>query len=287
MGRGNDRERKQQVEDTDSFYNIRLQLGRQNFRKVEKATLAFIGVGGINSNLVLALAGTGFRHFLLIDGDRVSRRNIALSNIFTQRDINSHKANVAEAFLRSKYGSRIEIETHSTYSDKVPFEMITEPDMLFLGVDDRWSRLAITNLRAEANKPYVNLGFYGWEASYMLVLPRKTACWACLWRPRDDERVLRLKREGKCPEPEPNVPGAVIPATVQRLIGFTAGETVKFFTGIGKLTQYYKFNTLTGHEELRFLDSPDFFKPDPTCPICHEEEEIDVSQIKWPKDRSN
>jgi len=284
MGRRRTEERKQTIGDRDLFYNIRLQLGRESLKKVERARLVFIGTGGIGSNLALALSGTGFRRFILIDGDKISRRNIPLSNVFTQRNVGDYKVKVVEAFLRSKYGNRIEIRSHIQYSDKVPVEIVTEPDLLFLGVDDQWTRLAITNLRVEANRPYVNLGFYGWEASYMLVIPHRTACWACLWRPRDDERVLKLKREGRCPEPEPNLPGAVIPATVQRLIGFTAGETVKFFTGIGRLAQHYKFNTLTGQDEMRFLSSPDFFKPDPECPICHKEEEIDVSETEWPTD---
>lgn len=222
-----------------------------------------------------------------MDGDEISERNIPLSSVFTLRDVGRYKVKVTEAFLRSKFGDRIDIESYSLFSDKARIEAMTGPEMLFLGVDDPWTRLSITNLRVEANKPYMNLGFYGWEASYMLVLPHRTACWACLWRPRDDERVQKLKREGKCPEPEPNVPGAVIPGTVQRLIGFAAGEAVKFFAGIGRLAQYYKFNTFTGDEDLRFLDSPRFFKPDPECPVCRREEEIDVSEITWPRDRRN
>jgi molybdopterin/thiamine biosynthesis adenylyltransferase len=174
----------------------------------------------------------------------------------------------------------LKLKIYPVYSDKVPAKVITEPDMLFLGVDDRWTRLAITNLRVQANKPYINLGFYGWEAAYMLVLPHRTACWACLWRPDDAEKVEKLKREGKCPEPEPNIPGAVTPASIQQLVGFAAGEAVKFFTGKGRLIQYYKFNVQTGESEKRFLDSPDFFKPDIDCPICGQRDEIDVSRIR-------
>jgi adenylyltransferase/sulfurtransferase len=216
----------------------------------------------------------------MMDGDTVSQRNIPLSDPFTARDIGEYKAEVVRRFLQEKYGRRLKLKIYPVYSDKVSIGAITEPDLLFLGVDDRWTRLAITNLRVQANKPYINLGFYGWEAAYMLVVPHETACWACLWRLDDTEEVEKLRREGKCPQPEPNVPGAVTPASIQHLVGFAAGEAIKYFTGLGRLVQYYKFNVQTGDCEKRFLDSPDFFKPDPDCPICRREEEIDVSRLR-------
>jgi molybdopterin-synthase adenylyltransferase len=257
-----------------------MQLGRRSFAKVEKATIVEIGVGGLGSNLALSLAGCGFCHFTLVDGDTISRRNIPLSDIFTTRHLGEYKVEVVRRFLTEKYGRRVKVKAYPVYSDKVPVQAITEPDMLFLGVDDTWTRFGITNLRVQANKPYVNLGFHGWEAAYMLVIPRETACWACMWRPDDSRKVEKLKREGKCPEPEPNVPGAVTPASIQHLIGFAVGEAVKFFAGQGRLVQYYKFNVRTGEVEKRFLDSPDFLKPDHDCPICAQEAEVDVSRIR-------
>jgi molybdopterin/thiamine biosynthesis adenylyltransferase len=279
MGR-NEARRDQRHADQDQFHNVRMQLGRRGFEKVEKATIVMLGVGGVGSNLALGLSGCGFRRLTLIDEDTVSRRNLPLSDIFTARDVGEYKAEVVRRFLASKYGRRLEIRVYTVYSDKVPVQSITEPDMLFLGVDDPWSRFAITNLRVQANKPYVNLGFHGWEAAYMLVIPRKTACWACMWRPDDSRKVEKLKREGKCPEPEPNVPGAVTPASIQQLIGFAAGEAVKFFAGQGRLVQYYRFNVRTGDAERRFLDSADFLKPDQDCPVCAQEAEVDVSRIR-------
>jgi hypothetical protein len=58
-----------------------------------------------------------------------------------------------------------------------------------------WTKLDITNIRVQAGKTYVNLGFFGWEASYMLIVPHKTACWACLFRPAESEKIEKLKRE--------------------------------------------------------------------------------------------
>lgn len=254
-------------------------MGEEAIRKIETARIALVGCGGIGSNLALALAGTGFKNLTLIDGDTISGRNIPLSAPFTKRDIGRAKVEVLRDMLRRKYGRRLNMKCHASYTDAVALKVLTEPEMLVLGVDDRWTRLAVTSIRVQAAKPYVNLGFFGWEASYMLVIPHKTACYCCLFRPSEKEKVEKLKREGKCPEPEPNIPGGILPGTILRLVGIAASEIVKFVTDKENLIQYYGFDISTGREEIRFLNEPNYFKPDLQCPICMQEELTDISNL--------
>ena len=264
------RERKQDISSRDPFYNVKLAVGRQGFSKIEGATVAFVGLGGIGSSLAPLLAGNGFRNFSFVDGDTVSERNVPLSSIFELKHVGKPKVFAVRSVLEARFGRRLSIECHPSYSVDVPEEVIKEPGLLVLSVDDRWTKLAITNMRIQASKPYVHLGFLGWEASYMLVIPHRTACWACLFRPDESERVEKLKREGKCPEPEPNVPGAVTPGTIQRLIGFAANEIMKFLAGSQNLVQYCSFDAKTHDQVVRFLGSS-HFRPDPECPICKRE----------------
>jgi len=254
-------------------------LGEEAIREVEKARITLVGCGGIGSNLALALAGTGFKNLTLVDGDTISSRNIPLSVPFTRQDVGREKVEVVRDMLKRKYGNRLNVRCYASYTDTIALKVLREPEMLVLGVDDRWTRLAVTNIRVQADKPYVNLGFFGWEASYMLVIPHKTACYACLFRPAEREKVEKLKREGKCPEPEPNIPGGTLPGTILRLVGITANGLVKFFTNKENLIQYYSFDVSTGGEEVRFLREPDHFKPDPQCPVCRQEELMDISSL--------
>ncbi len=254
-------------------------MGKQNFREVERKKVVLVGVGGIGSNLALSLAGNGFRKFVFIDGDTVSERNVPLSSAFSLKDLGKPKVFALRSALEARFGQRLEMKCYPSYSDKVPEEEITEPDLLVLSVDDRWTKLAITSMRVETCKPYIHLGFLGWEASYMLVVPQKTACWACLFRPNEKDRVEKLKREGKCPEPDPNIPGAVIAGTIQRLVGFAANEITRFATGAEKIVQYYSFDAKSHDQLVRFLDN--FFLPDPECPICKKESEVDVADFRW------
>jgi len=262
-------------------------LGEEAIRKIEKARIALVGCGGIGSNLALALAGSGFKNLTLIDGDTTSRRNIPLSVPFTKQDIGRAKVEAVRDMLKRKYGNRSNITCYASYTDRVPLKVLTEPEMLVLGVDDRWTRLAVTSIRVQADKPYVNLGFFGCEASYMLVIPHKTACYACLFRSADREKVEKLKREGRCPEPEPNIPGGTLPGTILRLVGIAANELVRFFINEENLIQYYSFDISTGREEIRFLSEPNYFKPDPQCPFCMQEELADISSLNLTETKRN
>jgi adenylyltransferase/sulfurtransferase len=271
-------ERKQVVEDSDQFYNIRLLLGNESFKKVEDVLVAFVGTGTLGSNLAVSLAGNGFKKFVFIDGDRVDERNIPLCDAFSLKDVGRYKVLVLKDFLRAKYGESIQIETHPVYVHKVPHEVLTEPSMLVLGVDNNATKLFVTYTRMQSDKPMITLGFWGWEASYMLTLRGKTACWACLYRPDNREEAKRMKEARRCPEPEPNIPGAVVHGTVSIVSGIVSNEVLKFFLKKGRIVQYYAFDVLTGNESIRFLDE-NCLKPDPDCPICQRGGGLDVSRF--------
>ena len=271
-------ERKQTVKDSDQFYNLRLLLG-EKLRMIEEKSIVIVGSGTIGSNMALALAGNAFRDYIFIDGDTVSKRNIPLCDAFTLEDLGKYKVEVLKDFLKRKYGRRMNIETYHLYVNDVPLEKITEPDMLILAVDNNLTKLFVTYQRMKANKPMVVIGFWGWEASYLLTIPGKTACWACLFRPNNKDEVERLKEAHRCPEPEPNIPGAVIEGTVRQITGLASNEITKFFLKESRIVQYYSINVKTRQEITRFLDS-NYLKPDPSCPICKKEEFIDVSKLK-------
>jgi molybdopterin/thiamine biosynthesis adenylyltransferase len=255
-------------------------LGKEQVQKIEKATLVFVGTGTINSNLAVSLAGSGFKNFILIDGDKVSRRNIPLCDSFNLEDVGNYKVKVLKKFLRDKYGNRLNIKSYPVYVDRVPSTALSNVDMLVLGVDNNATRLFMSYYCMQKGMPMVNLGFWGWEASYMLCLPQRTACWACLFRPKKRKDVEEMKKARKCPEPEPNIPGGVIHGTVSRLIGIATNEITKYFLKKRRIVQYYAFHALTCEEDIRFLDSANYLKPDPDCPICRREEGIDVSKLK-------
>ena len=71
----------------------------------------------------------------------------------------------------------------------------------------------------------------------------------------------------------------MIAGTIQRLVGFAANEITRFATGAEKIVQYYSFDAKSHDQLVRFLDN--FFLPDPECPICKKESEVDVADFRW------
>lgn len=60
----------------ERFQRTRLLIGEENFLKLQAATVAVFGVGGVGSFTVEALARSGIGHLVLIDKDNVDVTNI-------------------------------------------------------------------------------------------------------------------------------------------------------------------------------------------------------------------
>ncbi len=60
----------------ERFQRTRLLIGEENFLKLQAATVAVFGIGGVGSFTVEALARSGIGHLVLIDKDNVDVTNI-------------------------------------------------------------------------------------------------------------------------------------------------------------------------------------------------------------------
>ena len=60
----------------DKFQRLKLLIGEENFSKLNAATVAIFGVGGVGSFAVEALARSGVGHLILIDKDNIDETNI-------------------------------------------------------------------------------------------------------------------------------------------------------------------------------------------------------------------
>lgn len=60
----------------DRFQRLKILIGAENFSKLNAATVAIFGVGGVGSFTVEALARSGVGHLVLIDKDNIDVTNI-------------------------------------------------------------------------------------------------------------------------------------------------------------------------------------------------------------------
>ncbi|MBR1647019.1 MAG: tRNA threonylcarbamoyladenosine dehydratase [Selenomonadaceae bacterium] len=60
----------------DRFQRLKLLIGDENFSKLNAATVAIFGIGGVGSFVAEALARSGVGHLVLVDKDNVDATNI-------------------------------------------------------------------------------------------------------------------------------------------------------------------------------------------------------------------
>ena len=67
-------------------------MGYDVQENLQQSHLTLIGVGGLGCSLIPFLAGAGFGHITLIDGDDVAEHNLHRQTLFTPDDIGCNKA---------------------------------------------------------------------------------------------------------------------------------------------------------------------------------------------------
>ena len=80
-------------------------LGKKGQQKLERASAAIVGCGGLGSHVAVQLARSGVGKLLLIDPDNVERSNLHRVMIFTEKDIGKPKAKTLSEKLRKAVGS--------------------------------------------------------------------------------------------------------------------------------------------------------------------------------------
>ena len=77
---------------THEFSRTELLIGTDGLKKLRDATVMVLGVGGVGSHCIEALARSGVGHLILVDNDKVSRTNINRQSIAYQSTIHEYTA---------------------------------------------------------------------------------------------------------------------------------------------------------------------------------------------------
>ena len=85
----------------EQFGRTELLIGKENVEKLNKATVAIFGIGGVGSYVVEALARAGIGSFILVDKDKVDITNINRQIIATHDTVGIPKVDVAKERILS------------------------------------------------------------------------------------------------------------------------------------------------------------------------------------------
>ena len=127
-------------------------LGEENFSLIQSKTVAIFGLGGVGGTALEALARTGFTHFLLVDFDKVDPSNLNRQILYTQKDIDRTKVEVAkERILAINPEADIKIFNMKAQD----FDFNQKIDFIVDAIDDVEGKLFILKNAQEKNIPQI------------------------------------------------------------------------------------------------------------------------------------
>ena len=200
------------------------EIGEEGQRKLKKAKVLLVGVGGLGSPIALYLTGAGIGTIGLVDDDIVSITNLQRQVLYSENELDKPKATCA--------AKRLSALNSETNLHPYPFrltadnarEIIDEYDIIVDGCDNFSTRYLINDICAELGKPYVYGAICGFEGQVSVFhYGSEKKSYRDLYP--DEEEMKRM------PPPSKGVLG-VTPAVVGSI---QTNEIIKIICGFGEI----------------------------------------------------
>ena len=150
------------------------QLGGVGQRKLQVASAAIVGAGGIGSAVIPALAGAGIGRLTIIDDDVVDRTNLQRQPIFRDDQMGGSKAELAAEFVRA-LNPQVEVTAaRQRLTAENAKALLSGHDLVIDGCDNFATRLVVGDTLTHLEIPLVSAAavqfqgqvalFRGWQA---------------------------------------------------------------------------------------------------------------------------
>lgn len=145
-------DRKEETDMTHEYSRTELLIGEKGLKRLKRATVMVLGIGGVGSHCVEALARTGVGRLILVDNDKVTMTNINRQSIAYHSTIGQYKTKLMKERIWD-ICSEIEVVTHETFVlPENMHEIFTHKvDYIVDAIDTVTAKLALAEY-AKANK---------------------------------------------------------------------------------------------------------------------------------------
>ena len=127
-------------------------LGEDSFNLIQDKVIAIFGLGGVGGTALEALARTGFKHFLIIDFDKVDPSNLNRQILYTQKDVGINKVDAAKERILS---INPEVDVRIFNQKAQDFDFNQKIDFIVDAIDDVNGKLLILKNAQERNIPHI------------------------------------------------------------------------------------------------------------------------------------
>lgn len=174
------------------------EVGEAGQVKLQKATVALIGVGGLGCPAALYLAAAGIGTLILIDPDSVERSNLHRQVLHDEAAVGALKVDSAEARLLT-INPELRLRKHAVaLSATNAAELLAGADVIIDGSDNLASRDASHAYAMQAGLPWIYAAVDQWQGQLAIFDVNQSpdsGCYHCLFPPVDGAAAPRTCAE--------------------------------------------------------------------------------------------
>ena len=231
---------------------ILAEVGDAGQRRLEHASVAIVGVGGLGSPVALYLAAAGVGHLGLVDDQRVELSNLNRQILFEECDVGRPKVEAAAGRLRLLDPALRLDELEENVRASNVAGLLAEYDLVVDGTDAFETKFLLNDAAVLLHKPLVHGAVLQWGGQVTTVLPGGP-CLRCLFK--------------EPPEPDevPTCEEAGIMGAATGVVGSVqAEEALKVLLSVGTPLsgRIFQHDGLGGEARITT------FRRDPNCPVC-------------------
>lgn len=214
-----------------------LEIGETGQQKLAKASVLVVGAGGLGNACLPYLASSGIGKIGIIDGDVVSKSNLHRQILFSEKDIDQSKAEIAKEKLSEQF-PEVDIESYAEYlHGKNALQLFQKYDVIIDATDNIEIRYLINDACVLTQKAFVHASIYRFQFQIAVFNFQNSGTYRCLY-PNAPKEVQSCAEAG------------VMPTTVALAGLYQTNEVFKIILGIGELIadKLLLVNTLTNSQ---------------------------------------
>lgn len=199
-------------------------IGIEGQKKLKKAKVLVVGVGGLGSPVALYLAGAGVGEIGLVDADEVSVSNLQRQIIHDMTGTGINKAISAKGKIE-KLNDGVKVNTYTEFITPENIEkLISDYDFVIDASDNFETKFLVNDACVIKKKAFCHAGCVAFNGQVMTYVPGEGPCYRCVFEDIPTSKDI------------PNGVTAGIIGAVAGVIGSVeALEAIKYITGAGNL----------------------------------------------------